>query len=116
MTTTWKEHYKKSRAWDHDTHLVNADMGTKICVCCHSTKFTVEYPNAIEFSDHKLPVCLDCFRKQDGVGREALETYNSRECKKCGAVLALNNFAYRKRGNKLSDTCRNCTGTYEFGG
>lgn len=111
----WEDEYIKSRAWEKDSLLVNTDSGTKACFVCDETKYTSEFPDVEEFTDHKLPVCIKCFKRKDGHGRSEIELFDgvNRVCKKCERELTLDNFAYRKNGNKLSDTCRDCVGTYE---
>ena len=114
MISEWKDRYKKSKLWEEHGYLVNADDGTKVCAICEKTKYTTEFPNADEFDDRKVPTCTKCFKKTANVWYEK-KHYSGvvRTCKKCKQVLSISNFAYRKNGNKLSDTCRDCVGTYE---
>lgn len=115
MSADWKEQYKKSRAWKYNIGLVNGDDGTKICEACEEKKYTIDFPDASEFDDHKLPVCISCFKGHDEEGRRIVSEYHAyRKCRQCQDRFTLDHFAYRKNGNKLSDTCRDCVGTYEF--
>lgn len=115
MSTDWSKAYNKQRTWEKDKTLVNGDNGTKLCMCCEKRKYTTDFPDVDEFVDHKLPVCLECFRRNSGDGLEVVALYEGveRQCKKCKRPLTLDNYAYRKTGNKLHDTCRDCVGTFD---
>ncbi len=86
--------------------------GVKKCMLCNERKFSVEFANAPVFADKKLPVCIKCYRTDDGqavveqVGKQA-------GCTKCHRVMNVAMFSVvgvHAQGSlpHINPLCREC--------
>jgi protein-arginine kinase activator protein McsA len=109
--------YKEQKKWKVDEYLVNGDEGFKKCSLCQGIKYTVEFPNVLEYEDGKLPVCQECYNKaknQDEIKSFFSTNPVRRGCKECKIEKELSEFSYTKTRNGLNEKCKSCVGVIDF--
>jgi hypothetical protein len=107
-----KKKYIKSGEWEGNEYLVQPDTAVKRCSCCQTYRYSVEFCNLPEVVDGKMPICMFCYRSRNlaDVAEGILEGISeTRVCNKCEKELPLVEFrSYRKKENKMGNTCRSC--------
>jgi protein-arginine kinase activator protein McsA len=109
--------YSEKKQWKNDEYLVNGDEGFKKCFFCQEIKYTVEFPNVLEYEDGKLPLCVECFKKEKN--QDEIKSFFSinpvrRGCKECEIEKELSEFSYTKTRNGLNEKCKSCVGVVDF--